>query len=329
MKELALTLLVAAQFLYYLLIAQTGIVEYFHSDLSRIFWLPLGGIVGTVLSARLPGSERQRLTGLLILQGLITLQYPALSPVLLGFLGIVMGASAPLMVRLLREGGPLVLGGALGLSYLAGTLLFTSPAAWRGPLGIVLTLAALLLLPRARGRRAPAALPPLAFGTIATMALWAFLDSALFETLSRDASLSIWRDGHSYEIALFHLLGVVLALWAPLGWRGSRQLIALLFAAAYLSYLAALPLFLAAVYPVVISYYNVVILRRLSRERELSRIAAAMLAIGWGASGAGLGAALTGGTPFVAVTALLYGIWNLPIVSRSFHLRSAESLKRS
>jgi len=327
MNSLALTLLVAAQFLYYLLIAQTGIVEYFHSDLSRIFWLPLGGVVGTVLSARLPGSERQRLSGLLVLQGLISLQYPALSPMLLWSLGIVMGASAPLMIRLLREGGVPVMGGALGLSYLIGTLLFTSPAAWRGPLGIGLTLLALLLLPWAKGGRNPSALPPLGALSIATMALWAFFDSALFETLSRDASLSIWRDGYSIEIAACHFAGVLLALWFPLGWRRSRQLIALLFSAAYLSYLLALPLMLAAVYPVVISYYNVVILRRLSRERELSRIAAAMLAIGWGASGAGLGAALTGGTIFVVMVVLLYGTWHLLHVSRSFHLQRAESLK--
>ncbi len=327
MNAFALTLLVAAQFLYYLLIAQTGIVEYFHSDLSRIFWLPLGGVVGTVLSSRLPGSERKRLTGLLILQGLITLQYPALSPTLLWLLGIVMGASAPLMVRLLREGGAPVMGGALGLSYLVGTLLFTSPAAWRGPLGIGLTLLALLLLPWAKGRRNLSALPPLGAVSIATMALWAFFDSALFETLSRDASLSIWRDGYSLEIATFHLAGVLLALWFPLEWRRSRQFVALLFSAAYLSYLLALPLVLAAVYPVVISYYNVVILRRLSRERELSRIAAAMLAIGWGAAGAGLGAALTGGTIFVAIVVLLYGIGHLLRVSRSFHLQRAESLK--
>ncbi len=327
MKTFALILLVAAQFLYYLLIAQTGIVEYFHSDLSRIFWLPLGGIIGTVLSARLPGSERQRLAGLLILQGVITLQYPTLSWVLLWLLGIAMGASAPLMVRLLRKGGAPVMGGALGLSYLIGTLLFTTPVAWRGPLGIGLTLTALLLLPWAGGRFRGSDLPPLGAGAIATMALWAFFDSALFETLSRDASLSIWRDGHSIEIAAFHLVGVGVALWFPLGWRRSRQLIAWLFAGAYLSYLLALPLVLAAVYPVVISYYNVVILRRLTRERELSRVAAAMLAIGWGASGAGLGAALSGGTFVVAVAALLYGIGHLLRVSRSFHLQRAESLK--
>ncbi len=219
------------------------------------------------------------------------------------------------------------MGGALGLSYLVGTLLFTSPAAWRGPLGIGLTLLALLLLPWANGRRNPSALPPLGAVSIATMALWAFFDSALFETLSRDASLSIWRDGYSLEIATFHLAGVLLALWFPLEWRRSRQLIAWLFAGAYLSYLLALPSVLAAVYPVVISYYNVVILRRLTRERELSRVTAAMLAIGWGASGAGLGAALSGGTLLVAVAALLYGIGYLFRISRSFHLQRAESLK--
>ncbi len=328
MKTLALTLLVAVQFLYYLLIAQTGIVEMFHSDLSRIFWLPMGGVLGTLLSGRLPGTLRRKLAVLLILQGWVTLSYASLSPASLLILGLAMGASAPLMIRLLREGGPLVLGGALGLSYVAGTLLFTTPLLWRGPLGLGLTLAALLLLPWAEGRRRPRALSSLGAGGIAVMALWAFLDSALFETLSRDPSLSIWRDGHGLQIALFHLLGIVLALRAPLNWRRSRQAVALLFALSYTAYFAALPDLLAAVYPVAISYYNVVILRRLSREADLRRVAAAMLAIGWGASGAGLGVALTGTLLLVPIAMALYGTLR-HFRSPSFHLQEAQSSRNT
>ena len=45
------------------------------------------------------------------------------------------------------------------------------------------------------------------------MVLWVFLDSSLFESLSRDLAVSIWRGGFTFEIALFHVIGLVCALY--------------------------------------------------------------------------------------------------------------------
>ena len=56
----------------------------------------------------------------------------------------------------------------------------------------------------------------LQYSTIALMALWVFIDSSLFETLSRSDNISIWRDGYTLEIALFHTIGVVSAIYKPL-----------------------------------------------------------------------------------------------------------------
>jgi len=52
MFNVLFTLFIASEFCYYLLIAQTGIVEVFHSDISAFFTLPLGGIIGSLLVYR-------------------------------------------------------------------------------------------------------------------------------------------------------------------------------------------------------------------------------------------------------------------------------------
>lgn len=53
MKKLNFSLIffVAFELCYYLLIAQTGIVEFFGSDLTVIAYMPIGGIIGSVLSS--------------------------------------------------------------------------------------------------------------------------------------------------------------------------------------------------------------------------------------------------------------------------------------
>lgn len=47
MPRIALTFFIAFELCYYLLIAQTGIVEYFSSNILLIAPLPLGGIIGS------------------------------------------------------------------------------------------------------------------------------------------------------------------------------------------------------------------------------------------------------------------------------------------
>jgi len=53
------------------------------------------------------------------------------------------------------------------------------------------------------------------------------------------------------------------------------------------------PLLLAIVYPVTISYYNVIVFTALSKEMNLSKLAFMMVFIGWIASGLGLALALS------------------------------------
>ncbi|MCD8544283.1 MAG: hypothetical protein LRY52_05315 [Sulfurospirillum cavolei] len=52
MFNVLFTLFVASEFCYYLLIAQTGIIEVFHSDVQTFFTLPLGGVLGSLLVYR-------------------------------------------------------------------------------------------------------------------------------------------------------------------------------------------------------------------------------------------------------------------------------------
>lgn len=50
MPKIALIFFIAFELCYYLLIAQTGIVEYFSSNIFLIAPLPIGGIIGSLLS---------------------------------------------------------------------------------------------------------------------------------------------------------------------------------------------------------------------------------------------------------------------------------------
>ena len=49
MQRLILIFFIASELCYYLLIAQTGIVEYFSSNLFLIAPLPIGGVIGSLL----------------------------------------------------------------------------------------------------------------------------------------------------------------------------------------------------------------------------------------------------------------------------------------
>ena len=49
MQRLILIFFIASELCYYLLIAQTGIVEYFSSNLFLIAPLPVGGVIGSLL----------------------------------------------------------------------------------------------------------------------------------------------------------------------------------------------------------------------------------------------------------------------------------------
>ena len=135
------------------------------------------------------------------------------------------------------------------------------------------------------------------------MVLWVFLDSALFESLSRDITISIWRDGFTFQIALFHVIGVFCALYFKIERNQKSLFILTLFAASYLFYFLREGYILSIVYPFVISYYNVVILQTITKK-DFRTITFYMIFIGWMASGAGLFVALSNLILFVPIIVL-------------------------
>lgn len=56
MQRLILIFFIASELCYYLLIAQTGVVEYFSSNLFLIAPLPIGGIIGSLLVSYIKNS---------------------------------------------------------------------------------------------------------------------------------------------------------------------------------------------------------------------------------------------------------------------------------
>ncbi len=302
LNRIFLILFISSELSYYLLIAQTGIIEYFSSDILAIAPLPIGGVIGSLLTYYLKISNKNKISLFLVFQLIMSFFYPGLSIPMLFILGVSVGALAPLLINELKKATLVDLGFALGISYVLGTSLFNYEAALRGNLAIVLTVITLFCsqyLPKKEVKR-----ENYQEFSLFVMVLWIFLDSALFETLSRDITISIWRDGYSLEIALFHIIGVATALKYKMEKNQKELFIIMLFAISYLFYFLEESLLLSIVYPFVISYYNVVILQTIMKK-DIKTISIYMIAIGWMASGAGLFIALESLILFVPILFLL------------------------
>jgi len=287
--QLALIIFISSELCYYLLIAQTGIVEYFSSDIFAIAPLPIGGVIGSLLTYFLKVSNKNKIRLFLSLQLGMSFFYPNLSNIMLFLLGISVGALAPLIINELKKASLIDLGFALAISYTIGTYLFNYDAALRGGLGITLTIITIIssqFLSKIKINQESNQ-----EFSLFVMFLWIFLDAALFETLSRDSVISIWRDGYSFEIALFHIIGVVAALTFSIRKNQKELFIIILFALSYLFYFLQEAFILSLIYPFVISYYNVAILQTIIKK-DLKIISIYMIFIGWMASGAGLFVAL-------------------------------------
>ncbi|WP_419769812.1 MAG: hypothetical protein ACNI3C_10815 [Candidatus Marinarcus sp.] len=308
MKNIALILFIAAELCYYLLIAQTGVVEYFASDLFKIGFLPVGGVVGCILSTYLPLPHKLKINIFLFLQLLLTFFYPDFNAVTLFSLGLCVGALAPLIIDTLKYSNKLQLGLSLAISYTIGTLLFNYTPANREYIGIFLSFIAFtssLFLNNQESKNKKHFIKEFSSGGLLIMILWVFLDSALFETLSRDITIPIWRGGFSFEIILFHILGVIAAIAYKIENNQKDLLIITLFALSYFFYFLREPILLSIVYPFVISYYNVVILQNLIKIKSIKRIGVYMVFIGWIASGGGLIVALEELTIFIPLIFLI------------------------
>ena len=302
MQRLILILFIASELCYYLLIAQTGVVEYFSSNLFLIAPLPIGGVIGSLLVSYIKIDFRNKISLFLTIQLIMSFLYPNFNMLTLFILGFAVGSLAPLIVNKIKKATLLELGLALSVSYVTGTLLFNYEVEGRGIIAITLTTITLLasrFLPTNEPIKKSNQEFPLLM-----MVLWVFLDSALFESLSRDITISIWRDGFTFQIALFHVIGVFCALFFKIEKNQKSLFILTLFAASYLFYFLREGYILSIVYPFVISYYNVVILQTIAKK-DFRIITFYMIFIGWMASGAGLFVALSNLILFVPIILLL------------------------
>lgn len=296
-ESVALVLLLGFELSYYLLIVQTGITQYFNSDLIALFPLFLGGVAGTILSGVSWGSITSpihKIMFALSLQLILSFLYPNFSAFTLGILGLSVGMMAPLSIYIFKEKQRLELFLALAIAYCVGTYSFTSYAETRGVMAVGFTLIALVSVMFLKDYKIQEdkITQSRSFVMYLPLMLWIFLDSNLFETLSRNESLDIWSH-QTYTIMIFHIIGLISAYFIRVKELNQHLIIALLFVVSYaLSYLE-MPIALAMIYPFAISYYNVIVFSVLTKEMSLNKLSFMMVFIAWIASGIGLALALS------------------------------------
>lgn len=282
-----LVLVLSSQLLYYLLIAQTGVVGVFHSHLHDLYTLPIGGVMGSLLSAYWKHTQiKQELFFMFGAQILISWFYPDYSLGTLLVFGLLIGYTTPLMLYSFREQSRQNLAIGLALSYAIGTALYTYPFGQRGIIAIVLPVISLVALYFSTlPAKSPSQIASMNWKMVGVMMVWIFADSALFETLSRSGNMDIWRH-YTALIITSHLLGVYLAFRYGKTLMRSSMAILGLFALSYGAYYAHQPILLAIIYPIVISYYNVLLFRELTQMGDVRVIGITMVGVGWSASSA-------------------------------------------
>jgi len=255
---LAFIVLFFSETTYYLLVLQTGIVEYFHSNLAQIWMIPIGGIIGISLVFSLKNRYNMVLIAL-ISQSILMFFYPHFDGLALFLLGLLSGLVAPFMIYQIKSLHQVF--ATLGLSYISGTFGILIAPENRGFIAVILSITALIAFLFIKETKRKEDTKTLSHGMILKIFTWLVLDSILFETLSR-SSITIWKnENFVYIIAISHIVGLVLA-FGTYKKRYSDILIISLFVLSYIFFIFKLQYPLAIVYPVVISYYNVIILNK-------------------------------------------------------------------
>ncbi|MGE4419372.1 MAG: hypothetical protein AB7D38_06010 [Sulfurimonas sp.] len=294
----ALVLLLGFELCYYLLIVQTGVAEHYNSDLQTLFPMFIGGILGTVLGGFSWGGISKPIHKIIValcLQLALSFSYPDYNIVTLALLGLSVGIMAPLGIYLFKAKQQRELLFALAIAYTIGTYFFTYDANNRVYMAVLFSLIALLSAFALRDYRVETDSKEVSHPYLQYLPLmiWIFLDSNLFETLSRHSDIDIWSE-YTFTIIIFHLLGLLGAYFINISKTKKHILIAALFIGSYaLSYLEW-AFALAMLYPFTISYYNVVVFTTLSKEASMLKLAFMMIFVGWIASGLGLAVALSG-----------------------------------
>ncbi len=320
LAEIAFLALFASEFTFYLLILQTGIVEYHHSVMSEIWMVPVGGIMGIIISVFLYKDREWFIPLLLFIQLLLSFNYADSSGFELFGFGLISGLTAPMLIARVNHFWVVVV--ALGLSYSYGTYYFDVVASDRGGIALFLSAVALLSSLFAQMKEKKEKIEFISMFSVGSIFLWLLLDASLFETLSRDSMMRLWGDeAFTYNIIIFHIIGLIVAYKARDSKYNDIALLSL-FVVAYTLYSFEWQFGLSVVYPFVISYYNVIILRALV---NLPYALLAVMALSlWGASGLGLLVALGGefGVAWAILLALI-----LKMVWESSYMRT--SIQRS
>jgi len=277
-----LVIVLASQLLYYLLIVQTGVVGAFDSHIHDIFTLPIGGVMGSLLSAYWRHENlRQELFFMFAIQIIVSWYYPNYSLGLLLLLGFIVGYTTPLLLHIFKSQSRLVLSLGMAISYAIGTALYDYPFAQRGTIAVALPMISIIALHFSHLQKISVSqtevFPVLA---VVSMMLWIFADSALFETLSRSHYLDVWSHFTLLVIAA-HLFGVYLAYRFGKSLQESHWIIFGLFVASYGMYYASSALGLAIIYPIAISYYNVLLFSKLIEMHDIRLIGISMVGVGW------------------------------------------------
>ncbi len=317
---IAFFFLFASEFTYYLLILQTGIVEYHHSLMSEIWMVPVGGILGIITSIFLFKERQWLIPFLLMLQLLLSVNYASANGIELFLLGLISGLTAPMLIAGIKRFWVVVF--ALALSYTYGTYYFHVHALDRTDIALFLSLVALIASFFAEMQERKKHTGTLTLYSVGSIFLWLLLDASLFETLSRDSAMYLWGDdGFTWNIILFHVIGLITAYKAR-DWRHNNQVLIALFILTFTLYSLGWQIALSIVYPFVISYYNVIILRALMR---LPYVLLAMMALSlWMASGLGLLVGLSGSFAIAWATLMLL---ILVEVTKAFNNPSLRVLK--
>jgi len=282
-----LVIVLSSQLLYYLLIAQTGVVGAFDSHIHDLFTLPIGGVMGALFNALWRHKDlKTELYFLFGVQIMISWFYPNYSLGMLLALGFVVGYTTPLLLYIFGSQGKLQLSYGLAISYAIGTALYTYPFEERGAIALVLPLISIVALRFFHlNRLLQIEYKKFPWRLVIVMMLWIFADSALFETLSRSEAMDIWSD-YTLLIIASHLVGVYAAYHFGDELLKQIPVILGLFIVSYILYWLEKPIGLAIVYPIAISYYNVLVFHRLIQLRNIRVTALSMVGVGWIATSA-------------------------------------------
>lgn len=288
--NIAFLLLFASEFTFYLLILQTGVVEYHHSIMAEIWMIPVGGVLGIVASIFIHKERQWLIPFLLFTQLLLVLDYAQAGGIELFLMGLISGLTAPMLIARIDRLWLVVL--ALALSYAYGTYYFNVPASERTNIALFLSAVALIASLFSQMEKLSKKTHQITVYGAGSIFFWLLLDAVLFETLSRDSVMHIWGEGtFTWNIILFHMAGLFAAYKAR-DWELNSSLLVVLFAITFTFYTLGWQWALSIIYPFVISYYNVIILRSLMR---LPYALLAVMALSlWAASGLGLLVALSG-----------------------------------